>query len=568
MTNLSLVLFALLVISLQKAHSTSGKHELAAAPLAPHRAQLQTDKKNCKPCKEPQKPICVEKQEVAETIDDCGCKQWLCVWFDCSHFKFDPKKPNVKCSDCSEIPTVREDCGCKKWECARRPCDGPENKKRASCKSECDRVLAEEDCGCTKYSCVPSKPPKEKCSDVKCGKCERCVEKPWISKKCGIKEPVCERYCPKRLKPTCTECEDLIYNRGECGCYTTFKCVPRKIKDSCSVKGRYNCSQCQTCVTTPHKNCPNGGTKTCQRKDCPIPKKLRCKACEEKIKGADKCNCATETCKPKKCKTPSVVPVCTNPCHEAVLEKNSCGCKVYICKPKKPISKKPTTGARCKKECGKCHHCQWVRNEECKTWETECVRKCKKAEKPENRHCFEEMEYDNCECPLPLIKKPCIPLPHGDCPKGKVKVPGAVDCCGCRQPNTCVDCVPFDRSTCNSCQDAVINPGPCPTGHCLQKPCPKAEKTCGPCKEKKVVFNKCNCPVVTCVKHCGPKKPCPKGEKEVGTKKDSCGCPVRKCIPPPTTGCTTTEVCVGKVVCTKWKCVGKCVAKKNGYWFF
>merc|ERR1719233_835512 len=124
------------------------------------------------------------------------------------------------------------------------------------------------------------------------------------------------------------------------------------------------------------------------------------------------------------------------------------------------------------------------------------------------------------------------------------------------------------HSTCNSCQDAVINPGPCPTGHCLQKPCPKAEKTCGPCKEKKVVFNKCNCPVVTCVKHCGPKKPCPKGEKEVGTKKDSCGCPVRKCIPPPTTGCTTTEVCVGKAVCTKWKCVGKCVAKKNGYWFF
>ena len=63
----------------------------------------------------------------------------------------------------------------------------------------------------------------------------------------------------------------------------------------------------------------------------------------------------------KKCKTPSVVPVCTNPCHEAVLEKNSCGCKVYMCKPKKPISKKPTSGARCKKECGKCHHCQWVR---------------------------------------------------------------------------------------------------------------------------------------------------------------------------------------------------------------
>lgn len=575
--NVTYVLFFVLaVISLQGARSTLDKNKWAADSLARYRA-AQSDGKKCDECKkieESEKPTCKDKQKLVKTRDECNCEQFMCAWIDCAQFNFDEKKP-IECPDCSEIPIVGEDCGCKKWECAPTPCNGTEHEKIESCDSECDTVQEEVECGCIKYSCVPNKPPIQKCSaDKICGACERCVEKPWISEECSKKTdftiPLCERKkCPEILKTKCGPCERATWDeRDKCDC-PVLKCKKLQAVDLCRGKdGEDICGKCQTCVTISSSVCPEEDDKMCQQKECPIPEEVRCSDCQEKITRADECGCATVTCRPMTCETPPVKPVCEGQCQEAVLETNACGCVVYACKPKKPISEKPTYAPRCRKECSKCHRCQWVRSEECNTWEPECGRKCEKMEEPENRHCYEEMDYDDCQCPLPLTRKPCLPMPKGDCPKGKVKVPAAVDACSCPQPNTCINCIPFVRPTCSACQDVVVVTGLCETGYCVQKPCPKTDKTCARCEDKSIEFNECNCPVVTCSpKTCGPKQPCLDGETKVGEGNDSCGCLETKCIP----NCTPSEVCDGKEVSFSYRvCEGKCIPKnqKSTYWLF
>jgi len=219
---------------------------------------------------------------------------------DCSQFNFDAFNPNVECSPC-HIPKVRrdEESGCDKWECANPnpQCTLVENIPIKICESECDHVKVEMECGCNKYSCAPLPPPMQQCSaDTICGKCEQCVEKPWISQKCsektGFTEHVCERKNCTELPgmPICLDGEKKRQNCNHCECMSGFwackkaPCIvkPRKMPEKCppGMRGTHK-PYCRPAVTKIPEKCPPGmrGTQPYCRPAVPKPNILTTGIC-------------------------------------------------------------------------------------------------------------------------------------------------------------------------------------------------------------------------------------------------------------------------------------------------
>jgi len=540
-------------------------------------------------------PKCESCEDAPVKEDDCGCPVWKCRRRECNA----PENKEIKqCpSECDEVKS-KPNCGCIDYSCEpkepptnppcseEQPCSNPcqechilpwlgeacsnkTNYKQPVCEAkrcppqpscgECQhRNEASDSCGCATVTCLP-KQVENKCVDETgksvCRPCEECVfEKDSGCEEGQGGEKVCRsKGCPPSAPEQCRIDECLIQSttKDECGC--DKGCITQPDEGNCD-----ECNECQICKT---ETICKAGNRTvtkyiCDRKKAAIQE---CGECEEPVIQQE-CGESVQRCKPKMCsplQTPP--PPCTDPCHEPVVIDGPCGCKVYECqrKPSDP-EEKPSF---CDKTCAKCHKCEWVRNEQCGTWESTCTRKCDERPEVLNRICFGSDEYDECECPKPLAKKPCLQLYKGKCPKGSFKRT-ATDVCGCDHSEICEPCKPFDPLSCKECEMPVEfdqDEDGCSRGKCVLKECPIPEITCGPCQEQNITTDKCSCSKVKCVrKSCPPKKTCEGGKKAVTITEDGCGCPVEECVPD-----TECKVKCVKTVCPVEEVCEQCPPGEN-----